>query len=83
MLLRGTELDHERGRLAMRDSGGAMPMVIASDSFSTDEWLAMARLSEALRLTEGAHPTTFTELRRIADELRPDTARWMPAAQEV
>jgi len=83
MLLRGTELESDRARWGLVDSGGSMPMVVASDSFTRDGWLAMARMSEALRLTEGSHPQTIDVLHRVAEGLRPDRVRWMPAEMEA
>jgi len=83
MLLRGTALEGERDRWGLVDSGGPMPMVVASNSFSGEDGLAMGRLSDALKATEGRHPGTLEELRGIADGLQagekePDRGRWMP-----
>jgi hypothetical protein len=38
----------------------------------------MAALSEALKLTEGNHPTSISALLAIARDLRPDMSRWTP-----
>ncbi|WP_230470009.1 B12-binding domain-containing radical SAM protein [Lujinxingia vulgaris] len=81
MLLRGTGLERDRAKWNLRDSGGAMPMVIGSASFDREEWRQMARISEALRLTEGAHPGTIEELVDIANTLEPDILRWAPEQQ--
>ncbi len=78
LLLRGTALERERDRWGFVDAGGPMPMAVESRSFSRADWQTMARLSEALRLTEGAHPTTMGELLERAAGLRPDIARWQP-----
>jgi hypothetical protein len=78
MLLRGTELEVERARWGFVDSGGAMPMVVESDSFDRAGWREMARLSEALRLTEGRHPNTLHELKALAAGLEPELWRWAP-----
>lgn len=78
MLLRGTGLARDRDRWSLEDSGGSMPVVVASDSFDRSDWRAMARLSEALQLTEGHHPRTLDELSAIAASLEPDLARWAP-----
>lgn len=77
MLLRGTPLERERDRWGFRESTGAMPVVIASTSFDELDWLRMARLSDALRASEGEHPTTIDALRRSV-ALDIDMARWSP-----
>lgn len=76
MLLRGTPLDRDRARWGLIDSGGDMPMVVRSDTFDEADWREMARLSEALKRTEGRHPTTIEALRAIADDLEPEIGRW-------
>lgn len=80
LLLRGTALDRERARWGLVESGGEMPMVVSSSRFHREDWRAMARLSEALRLTEGRHPRDLGRLRALADGLEPDLLRWAPAA---
>jgi radical SAM superfamily enzyme YgiQ (UPF0313 family) len=82
LLLRGTALELERERWGLRDSGGAMPMVVSSHSFDINAWAMMARLSEALRLTEGDHPADLPTLRALAHTLEPDLLRWMPADKQ-
>ncbi|RVU46675.1 radical SAM protein [Lujinxingia sediminis] len=82
MLLRGTRLDLDRAKWDLRDSGGAMPMVLKAATFDYDDWRQMARLSEALKLTEGDHPETLEELRDIATSLEPNALRWMPEQPE-
>lgn len=79
MLLRGTALERDRQQWALRDSGGPMPMVVESSTFGLKDWRAMARLSEALRLTEGAHPRDLVALKVIAADLEPDVFRWVPS----
>ena len=59
-----------------------MPMVLRSSTFDMDNWRAMARLSEALRLTEGCHPRDLRELRKLAAVQEPDLLRWMPAGTQ-
>ncbi|MAG55494.1 MAG: hypothetical protein CMJ83_04305 [Planctomycetes bacterium] len=79
LLLRGTELELERERWGLRlDARSTMPMVVSSNTFARREWQQMQRLSEALRRTEGAHPTSVDALRRIADASLPDASRWSP-----
>ena len=78
MLLRGTEVDRQRARWGLVESGGAMPMVVESATFSRADWEQMARLAEALKVTEGRHPTQIADLRRIAQDVAADEARWRP-----
>lgn len=82
LLLRGTALEQERSRWHFVDSGGSMPMVTESSSFSYPDWLAMARLSEALARSEGHHPTRLEDLRRLAHDLQPTIHRWQPRVEE-
>ncbi len=79
LLLRGTALERDRHNWSLGDSGGAMPMVLRSSTFDVDDWREMARLSEALRLTEGRHPKDLRELRELAAAQEPDLLRWIPA----
>ena len=76
MLLRGTPLARDAARWGLVESGGAMPCVVASDRFSKSEWLQMARISEALKDTEGAHPLALTMLERFT--AAPQLQRWSP-----
>lgn len=80
LLLRGTALERDRDKWSLGDSGGAMPMVLRSSSFDVDDWRDMARLSEALRLTEGRHPKDLRELKMLAATQEPDLLRWIPAS---
>lgn len=77
LLLRGTPLERERARWGMQTCEGEMPVVIASATFGHQEWVQMARLSEALKVTEGEHPTTLAELQAIARGQEPDMLRWI------
>jgi len=78
LLLRGTAIDRDRGRWGFRDGGGDMPMVVASKTFDYTAWCAMARISEALRITEGRHPASLVDLKRLADALEPSISRFQP-----
>jgi radical SAM superfamily enzyme YgiQ (UPF0313 family) len=78
VLLRGTALERDRDRWGLGDSGGAMPMVLRSSTFDVDDWMMMARISEALSLTEGRHPSDLDQLKALAAELEPDLFRWIP-----
>ncbi|MBK8409230.1 MAG: radical SAM protein [Sandaracinaceae bacterium] len=82
MLLRGTELEREREKWDLVDTGGAMPMVIESSSFTRDEWEVMAQLAEALSGTEEHHPLSVAELEEMAHALTPDLFRWLPSGKK-
>lgn len=78
MLLRGTPLEQQRHKWGLVENDEPIPAVVASDSYSPEEWRRMAALSEALKATEGNHPRTLTELRWIADGHAPDPRRFSP-----
>jgi len=82
LLLRGTALDRDRNTWGLIDTGGSMPMVHRSTSFDVDDWRAMARISEALRLTEGRHPKDLEELKVLATTQDPDIFRWIPGSMK-
>lgn len=83
MLLRGTELERQRDRWALRETDSAMPVVCGSDSFDEHDWAYMARLSEALHATEGEHPTSIARLRALARDLDVDVERWTPTGLQL
>jgi len=78
MVLRGTPLEADRSRWSLVESAGPMPVVISSNSFDVADWEYMAGLSDALKLTEGAHPRTIAQLRRLARPVRSRSPRWQP-----
>jgi radical SAM superfamily enzyme YgiQ (UPF0313 family) len=78
MLLRGTQLDRERLRWGFYERGIHMPVVVTANSFDERDWTEMARVAEALRLTEGRHPSQVRELRRLAARCEIDMSRWQP-----
>jgi hypothetical protein len=80
LLLRGTALDLERARWGLIESGGDLPAVVSSHTFSPADWAMMARVSQALQLTEGSHPATISGLLAIARDLDVSTGSWRPAA---
>lgn len=80
MLLRGTQLEQERELWGVRENGGAMPVVIASNTFTEADWAVMAKISEALSKTEGAHPKQIGDLLRLAESCEPDLLRWLPVS---
>lgn len=75
LLLRGTKLEREREAWGFEDGGGHMAMVRVSRSFTRDDWRDMARIAEALRLTEGRHPS-IGNLLALAPDVTPDLANW-------
>ena len=79
MLLRGTSVEERKEEWGLVESEGSMPVVVQSDSFNFEDWVEMARISEALKQTEHAHPHSIKELREIAYQLEPDVNRFMPA----
>jgi radical SAM superfamily enzyme YgiQ (UPF0313 family) len=83
MLLRGTKLDQEREIWGMEESSDEMPMVIRSNSFSNRDWALMNQLSLALKQTEGRHPTSIEDLKRLAAGIEADSSRWTPVRQDA
>ncbi len=81
LLLRGTALDRDRTQWGLITQGGSMPAVVASTSFDRADHEAMARLSEALRATEGHHPRHLADLERLAATLAPTRTRFQPPTQ--
>lgn len=79
MLLRGTPLERTRHRWMLRERGTNMPIVVASSSFDEHNWTQMARISEALAETEGAHPASLDGLLHLAKSCVPDFGRWQSA----
>ena len=78
LLLRGTALERDREKWNLVSSDGVMPMALRSSTFDANDWQYMARISEALRLTEGHHPKDVGELKVLAAEQDPDVFRWIP-----
>lgn len=76
LLLRGTKLERERDRWGYVDDGGPMAMALASNTFSRTDWEAMNRISQALKDTEGDHPTRIEDVLERADDLIADASRW-------
>lgn len=79
MLLRGTELAAERARWGLVEDDALIPQVVASDTFGPEQHARMAAISQALRATEGAHPS-LRSLLELADRLAIDPDRFSPAA---
>jgi len=78
LLLRGTKLECERDKWGLVDQGGAMPMVVESNSFGYHDWSVMSQLSEALCRTEGCHPASLLELMSMSSDMNPEQLRWQP-----
>lgn len=78
LLLRGTPLEKSRDNWSLRTGDDVMPVVVQSDSMSPWDWYQMAKLSEALRLTEGCHPRDVQTLLELARGMEPDMPRWSP-----
>ena len=78
MLLRGTEVEQRKQEWELVESEGSMPVVIQSKSYTHDEWCEMAKISEALKQTEGNHPNSIQELLGIANKLDIDLSRYRP-----
>lgn len=78
MLLRGTPLERDRQTWGLITDGHKMPKVIASNSFTHNQWRTMDRVSNALKATEGAHPTGVLSLLTYAESLSTDATRWQP-----
>lgn len=72
------KLQRDRDVWELRDSGGPMSMALGSSTFTLCDWKAMARLPEALHLTEGSHPRCMRELKQLARDFEPDIVRWIP-----
>lgn len=77
LLLRGTALEADRAKWNLEVSDDEMAMVLSSNSFTVEEWWAMAQLSEALKATEGNHPA-FAILKEMAAKMEPSICRWTP-----
>lgn len=78
MLLRGTALERDRDKWGLVEDGDAMPKVIESSTFSEADWREMAKISEALKRSEGAHPSSIQALMRSAQYAQIDDQRWQP-----
>jgi radical SAM superfamily enzyme YgiQ (UPF0313 family) len=84
MLLRGTDVANRKHEWDLTESSGPMPVVLSSNTFTFNDWLAMARLSEALKKTEDHHPSSIEELEHIAATCEVDATRYSPKpAKEI
>lgn len=82
LLLRGTKLDVERERWQLVVDDDTMPKVVASSTFTRQDWQAMLALSQQLSDTEGCHPG-FDALVAAAATATPDRARFQPSFEGV
>lgn len=83
MLLRGTELEERKKEWNLVESTGSMPVVLSSDTYSLEEWKAMAQISQALKLTEARHPSSIDDVLRLAENLEIDMPRFRPQAVSI
>ena len=82
MLLRGTELEERKSEWGLKESAGTMPVVLGSNSYGYEDWCAMAKISQALKETEGEHPTQIHELIVLSEMLEPELPRFTPNKTE-
>jgi hypothetical protein len=80
LLLRGTELERDRAAWGLEDDGSAMAAVVASKTFSHDDWLQMDRIARALAATEGHHPASLQELLELVPAAPHNAPTWRPLA---
>jgi radical SAM superfamily enzyme YgiQ (UPF0313 family) len=78
MLLRGTELEERKHEWGLTESAGSMPVVLGSNSYGYEDWCAMAKISQALKETEGEHPSQIHELIVLSETLDPEFPRFTP-----
>jgi hypothetical protein len=78
MLLRGTELEERKHEWGLTESAGSMPVVLSSNSYGYEDWCAMAKISQALKETEGEHPSQIHELIVLSETLDPEFPRFTP-----
>ena len=62
LLLRGTELAASRKKWRLETGPGSIPEVISSNSFTERDHKKMVRIAEALKRTEGQHPSSANAL---------------------
>jgi radical SAM superfamily enzyme YgiQ (UPF0313 family) len=77
LLLRGTKLEAEKDQWGLVIDDDTMPQVVESSTFSRAECETMGRISQALRETEGQHPS-IDALLTLAEVTEADIARWQP-----
>jgi len=78
MLLRGTQIEQHREEWGLIESKGSMPVVRESYTFTHRDWCKMDKLSNALKETEGEHPTSIEELSIVARGMESNMARFQP-----
>jgi len=78
MLLRGTELEECKHEWSLIESVGAMPVVLSSDSYTFKDWCGMAKISQALKETEGGHPHKIEDLLSLSRKLEIQLPRFQP-----
>ena len=78
MLLRGTELEERKSEWGLVESTDSMPVVLSSSTYSLADWKAMAKLSEALKETEGNHPKEVGKLVLFSQKMEIKMPRFRP-----
>ena len=76
LLLRGTQLHLDRSKWGLQTDGKPMGMVIASDTFTEEDWDTMNRISETLSRSEGHHPRNIAEISTNRKQRSSTHARW-------
>lgn len=66
MLLRGTELQRDRNRYGLIENSDVIPAVVASETFSQEDWETMRAIAAALDKTCGEHPTSLRALLELS-----------------
>lgn len=77
MLLRGTQLEIDAQKWDLQESDDVIPMVVSSSSFSRNDWRDMNAISDALKASEGKHPSSIHALMPL-NGILSNTLRWSP-----
>ena len=83
MLLRGTDVEKRKSEWGLVESKDSMAVVLKSNTFSTDDWEKMSQISEALKSTEGNHPSNIAQLLIHSTEMEVDMRNYRPEIDSV
>jgi len=83
MLLRGTDVEKRKSEWGLVESKDSMAVVLKSDTFSTDDWEKMSQISEALKDTEGNHPSDIEQLLIHSTKMEVDMSNYRPEINSV
>jgi len=83
MLLRGTDVEKRKGEWGLVESKDSMAVVLKSDTFTTDDWEQMSQISEALKATEGNHPSNIAQLLIDSTKMEVDMSNYRPEINSV